>query len=116
MYRPAPALAMTLAAGLPGGAVAASFDCARAAAPDERAICGARSLNDRDVRMATLYELDLHLVPMGSRDVLRREQAAWLKARRACGANRACLARSYDRRIAALRGVIDSRVIPNGPF
>ena len=113
MLRPILALAI---AALPAAAGAASFDCARAAGADERTICGNRALNDRDVKMATLYELDRHLVPMGSRDVIMREQAAWLKKRRSCRTDSACLARSYDDRIAVLRAVIDKRVIPNGPF
>jgi uncharacterized protein YecT (DUF1311 family) len=113
MLRPILAL---LAAGLPFSASAASFDCARAAAADERAICANRGLNDRDVRMSVLYGLDLRFVPMGSRDVIRRDQAAWLAKRRACGANGACLTRAYDARIAELQAVIDTRVYPQGPF
>jgi uncharacterized protein len=53
---------------------------------------------------------------MGSRDVIRRDQATWLGQRRACGADKACLARSYDKRIATLQAVIDTRVYPQGPF
>ncbi|MBO9375320.1 DUF1311 domain-containing protein [Sphingomonas histidinilytica] len=113
MRRPILALLLT---ALPAAAGAASFDCARARLADERAVCASRALNDRDVRMAVLYGLDLRFVPMGSRDVLRREQAAWLTRRRACGANRVCLARAYDRRIAELQAVIDERVYPHGPF
>lgn len=108
-------LALLLAA-LPAMAPAASFDCARARATDERTVCGNRALNDRDVRMALLYALDLRFVPMGSRDVIRRDQAAWLRQRRRCGADGACLAAIYDRRIAALQAVIDTRVYPHGPF
>ncbi len=97
-------------------AQAASFDCLKAPGPDERAICHYRALNDRDVKMATLYALDLRLVPMGTRDHIRDDQTVWLRQRRACGANTACLARSYDRRIATLQAVIDTRVYPHGPF
>ena len=54
-----------LAAGLvsaavlaaPGQADAASFDCSRARTASEQAICGNRSLEDRDVKMATLYSV-----------------------------------------------------------
>ncbi|MCZ4342075.1 lysozyme inhibitor LprI family protein [Sphingomonadaceae bacterium G21617-S1] len=101
---------------LPAAASAASFDCSRARASDERTVCASRALNDRDVEMSVLYGLDLRFVPMGSRDVIRRDQAAWLKRRARCGANPACLARAYDRRIAELRAVIDTRVYPRGPF
>jgi len=110
-----PILALLLLA-LPAAADAASFDCTRARAADEKAICAHRNLNDRDVKMAVLYGLDVRLVPMGSRDVIRREQVAWLAGRRTCGADTACLARIYDRRIAELQKVIDTRVYPHGPF
>jgi len=113
MFRPIFAL---LIAALPAGALAASFNCARAAAPDERTICRERALNDRDVRMAVLYGLDIRLVPMGSRDHIKDDQVAFLRHRRACGANAACLSRIYDKRIAELQAVIDTRVYPRGPF
>lgn len=110
-------LATTLAAlALAGSAQAASFDCTRAKAPDERTICAVRALNDRDVKMATLYGLDIRLLPMGSRDHIKDDQIAWLRQRRACAADTACLARSYDKHIAALQSVIDTRVYPHGPF
>ncbi len=95
---------------------AASFDCARARAPDERAICGNRVLEDRDVELSVLYGLILKLVPMGSRDAIRREQAQWLAGRGRCAGDVPCLRRAYDRRIAALRATIDERVVSNGPF
>lgn len=108
--------ALLAASFLAAGAQAASFDCTRASSPDERTICQIRALNDRDVKMATLYGLDIRLVPMGSRDAIKRDQAIWLRQRRACRADAACLTRSYDRRIAALQAVIDTRVYPQGPF
>ncbi len=95
---------------------AASFDCARARSTDERAICGNRVLEDRDVELSVLYGLIQKLVPMGSRDAIRREQAQWLAGRGRCGADVPCLRRAYDRRIAALRATIDERVVSNGPF
>jgi uncharacterized protein len=110
-------VALLFAAGACAGtAMAASFDCARAAKPDERAICQDRALNDRDVTMAVLYGLDRKFLAMGGRGLLMDEQAAWLRSRHACGANRACLARVYDRRIANLRRFIDTRVATHGPF
>ena len=97
-------------------AQAASFDCARARAPDERAICGNRVLEDRDVELSVLYGLIQKLVPMGSRDAIRHEQTQWLAGRGRCGADVPCLRRAYDRRIAALRATIEERVVSNGPF
>lgn len=99
-----------------GAASAASFNCARAATPDERAICDDRWLNDQDVRMSQLYDIVRRLVPMGTRGAIMDEQTRWLRARRTCGANRACLNRSYTTRIAQLNRVLETRVYPNGPF
>lgn len=113
------ALATALPMLVPGGmtgAQAASFDCARARTADERAVCGNRALEDKDVELATLYGLIQKLVPMGSRDVIRREQTQWIAARARCGADVPCIRRSYDRRIATLRTTIDERVVSNGPF
>jgi uncharacterized protein len=97
-------------------AAAASFPCSAATAPDERAICTHRDLNDQDVRMALLYELDRHFLPMGGRGALEDEQATWLAHRHACGADLACLRESYADRIARLRAIIDQRVVTHGPF
>ncbi|PZR32455.1 lysozyme inhibitor LprI family protein [Caulobacter segnis] len=96
-------------------AAAASFDCGKARAADERAICANRALNDQDVRVDQLYGITRHLVPMGGRDAIIGEQRAWLKRRHACGANQACLTKSYDRRLVELNRVME-RVYQQGPF
>jgi uncharacterized protein len=106
------ALALTLTAGV---AQAASFDCDRARAPDERAICAYRPLNDKDVRMSVLYDINRHTLAMGGRGALEDAQRQWLRDRRGCGAQRACLTRAYDRRLSELeRGM--ERIYRNGPF
>lgn len=96
-------------------ASAASFDCRKARSSDERAICANRDLNDQDVRMGQLYDITRHLVPMGGRGAIMDDQRAWLSARKSCGGNQACLARSYDQRIRQLNTVMD-RVYSQGPF
>ena len=95
---------------------AASFNCDKAAATDEKAICAHRALNDMDVKMALLFELDKRFVPMGGRDALIDQQKAWLKQRQACGARVACLTGVYQQRIDTLRDIIDTRVVTHGPF
>ncbi len=107
-------LALT-ASLLAAGAQAASFNCERARTPDELTICATLKLNDQDVRMAQLYDIAQHLVAMGGRAAIQDDQQAWLKTRRACGADRTCLARAYTRRIAALNKVLE-RVYSQGPF
>jgi uncharacterized protein len=106
------ALAATLMAG---SAQAASFNCERARTADELTVCATLKLNDQDVRMAQLYDIAQHLVAMGGRAAIQDDQQAWLKTRRACGADRTCLARAYTRRIADLNKVLE-RVYRQGPF
>lgn len=86
--------------GMPANA--ASFDCARARAPDERAICADRSLNDQDVRMATWLDVLGQVQLMGANGEMRDEQRVWLASRHHCGADRMCLVRTYDRRLGEL--------------
>jgi uncharacterized protein len=107
------ALALCLAA--PVAAQAASFDCAKARAPDEKAICANLALNDKDVRMSVLYDINKHTLAMGGRGAMEDAQRQWLRDRKGCGANRACLNRAYDRRLGELERSLD-RVYRNGPF
>jgi uncharacterized protein len=93
---------LTIAAWQPAGA--ASFDCSKAEAADEKAVCADRQLNDEDVEMAVLYTQLKPLLGMGARGDMEDEQAAWLKRRAACGADRACLSNAYQERIQQLRG------------
>jgi uncharacterized protein len=105
-------LALTFVAG---AAQAASFDCDRARAPDEKAICANLALNDKDVRMAVLYDINRKTLAMGGRGALEDQQRQWLRDRRNCGAQRACLNRSYDRRLSDLNRSME-RIYSNGPF
>lgn len=74
---------------------AASFNCGLAEQADERAICADPYLSEQDVRLATTYHrLREHLL-MGGRGALQDEQQAWLRQRRQCGADRACLQQQY---------------------
>jgi uncharacterized protein len=107
MIRNAPHLAglvalLMTAAWQPAGA--ASFDCSKAEAADEKAVCADRQLNDEDVEMAVLYTQLKPLLGMGARGDMEDEQAAWLKRRAACGADRACLGKAYQERVQQLRG------------
>ena len=80
-------------------AKAASFACARAVAPDERAICTDPRLSNLDSRLVALLDLDESTVAMGQRGDMQDMQSAWLKTRAACGADRTCLTRRYDARL-----------------
>jgi uncharacterized protein len=104
---------LALMAGLFAGAMAApghaaSFDCAKAAAPDETAICATPSLSDLDVEMATLYGVRMELpMLMGARGAAQDEQRDFLDKRAACGASAACITQQYGQRIAALKKTIE---------
>lgn len=109
-------LALALAAAvLASPALGASFDCARARASDERAVCADRALNDADVRVAQLFGIVGHFLAMGARGAEIDAQHAWLAERRRCGANRACLRRLYARREAELNRILE-RAYTLGPL
>lgn len=94
---------------------AASFNCARARAADERTVCADRVLNDQDVRVGLLFDITRGLVPMGRRGQIQDEQIEWLKGRRQCGSNRVCLMSTYSHRIGRLMDVIRD-VESRGPY
>ena len=94
---------------------AASFDCAKARAADEKAICANRALNDADVKMTTLLTVDEHLVAMGARGNMQDDQRDWLKARHTCGGNVKCLTASYNKRLAQVQKAFDD-ISSRGPF
>jgi uncharacterized protein len=94
---------------------AASFDCAKASAPDERAVCANRALNDADVRLGVLYDLTTKLVGMGQRGEEQDSQRQFLIDRRACGSRVSCIAPLYQKRIDAMMAIM-AQVEQAGPF
>jgi len=96
-------------------AAAASFDCSRSLAVDEEAICRTETLSNADVRMVTLYETVLKLVPMGVRSDLEEQQHEFARARTVCGAEVSCIAGLYQQRIAGLEKIIDD-IAARGPY
>lgn len=100
------ALLFLIGLGIVGAAPAqaASFDCAKAAAPDEIAICQNPGLSERDTEMAALW-FAYSKIPMMMGGNGNRHDAAseFLTQRAACGGDVACLSRAYDARIATLK-------------
>ena len=96
-------------------AQSASFNCAKAEAADEKAICADRALNDEDVEMAVLYTQLKPLLAMSARGSLEEAQVAWLKRREACGGEHACLSKAYVDRLLQLRGAFEE-IAKRGPF
>lgn len=90
-------------------ASAASFNCAKAATPDEKAICKSRSLSELDVKMAALFGARMKVpMLMGSKGAAQDEQHDFLVTRGACGADTACIAAAYQQRIDAINAEIDA--------
>jgi len=98
-----------LAAALAAPAGAASFDCNKAAAPDEIAICANPDISALDSEMGGLW-FAYSQIPflMGMSGARQDEARAFLQSRAACGANVACLRTAYHQRIATLKQQITS--------
>jgi len=90
---------------LAGAAHAASFDCARASTPTEKAICADPALSALDSDLTAAFKSALALWPAGNWGVyLRNEQIDWLKMRDSqCKADVACLKGEYASRITLLK-------------
>jgi uncharacterized protein YecT (DUF1311 family) len=58
----------------------ASFDCAKARTPQEKAICSSPQLSAADDQMAASYHSALAAVPPDMRELTRASQRAWLRA------------------------------------
>ena len=81
---------------------AQSFNCRYAKSADEVLICQDARLAALDGRLAGAYS-GLHRQVSGAQRVrLERDQGAWLRKRRQCGRDAACIAEMYQSRIGAL--------------
>lgn len=87
---------------LPLSASAASYDCSRATAAAEIAVCDNPDLSGLDEEMASVYRTLLYQLPPRQATQLRDDQRSWLVARNSCGANVRCLRARYQERIARL--------------
>lgn len=83
-----------------GSALAASFDCTKAATQVEKAICTNSLLSELDTRMANAYDLARWRIPE-----VKQEQRNWLAQRNTCTSDD-CLAAAYQGRIMALEAHI----------
>ncbi|WP_119274488.1 lysozyme inhibitor LprI family protein [Taklimakanibacter deserti] len=83
---------------------AASFDCSKAAKPDERAICATPDLSALDSEMGGLW-FAFSKVPMlmGSNGARMDDAQNFLQQRAQCGGDLACLRQLYRARIDALK-------------
>lgn len=83
---------------------AASFDCAKAGSPTEKAICKDAAVSKLDDHVAAAFKTAQGLWPAGNWSTfIRNEQRWWLKDRdRNCKADVACLKQDYERRLTFL--------------
>lgn len=89
-------------------AQAASFDCAKAAEPDEKTICDNADLSALDSEMGGLfYAYDKVPMLMGGNGARQDDAEEFLAKRGACGDDRACLTTAYEDRISALKNNIE---------
>ena len=79
-----------------------SFNCRYAKSADEVLICQDAKLAALDERLASAYSRLHREVSGAQRATLERDQGAWLRGRRQCGRDAACIAELYQSRIGAL--------------
>ena len=84
--------------------LAASFDCNKAKAEDERAICQHAELSRLDETLSAAYQATAKpLAPYPARlKAFKQNQQDWVKDRARCGDAVACLKQEYTRRISWL--------------
>lgn len=101
--------AVTAVAALTSPAGAASFDCSKARAPDEIAICANPDLSALDSEMGGLW-FAYSQIPflMGMSGNRQDEARAFLQTRAACGADVACLKTAYQQRNTTLKQQLTS--------
>ena len=104
-----PALALAAAVATPAGA--ASFNCNKAAAPDEIAICANPNLSALDSEMGGLWFAYSQMpMLMGMNGNRQDEARGFLQQRGACGANVGCLTAAYHARISTLKMQLTQQV------
>jgi len=79
-----------------------SFDCTRASAPSEFAICGTPSLSALDRQIAETYAEAVSQQAPEIAEAVRTEQRRWLAQRDTCGADIVCLDTAMRDRIRIL--------------
>ncbi len=101
------ALWLVAALLLPCGAMGQSFDCGKAQASVDRAICASSKLRKLDGELATAFAAALAR-DASQANTIKQAQRSWASGRAACipanhtATSEQCLAESYARRLAAL--------------
>ncbi|MBX3653760.1 MAG: hypothetical protein KF686_06210 [Ramlibacter sp.] len=100
-------LAAFLLASPPTAALAASFDCSKAAAPVEKLICGSATLNALDEESAKLYGRLMESSSGAERETYRAQQRDWLRNERNRCTAADCVARELSQRNTLLRTTLE---------
>jgi hypothetical protein len=96
---------------------AAGFDCSKATAPDEVAVCRSPALSELDSEMTGLwYAFSRIPMLMGGSGERQTDADDFLANRRKCGGDTACLTKAYTDRIADLRRDIAGSMTAIQPF
>jgi uncharacterized protein YecT (DUF1311 family) len=82
-------------------AARASFSCAAAGTPTEKAICGSRALAGYDRSLAAAWQRGLHRHD-DDKAAYEQAQRDWLATRNACGGDAACLSDRLQERLDVL--------------
>jgi uncharacterized protein len=91
---------------LPNMAQAQGFPCHGNLAPDEETICDDPQLGRLDEQLNGVYQSALRSAPPHGQQQIRDAQPNWLRSRRACGRDRACIRDLYVDQIRWLRQFI----------
>ena len=85
---------------------AASFDCQKASAGIEQAICASKTLSTQDEQLAEHYQQLMTLSPQTGRVALRNAQRDWLKQRNACSSDAAALTACLTQQLTSRDAVL----------
>jgi uncharacterized protein len=81
---------------------AASFNCKFAKLPAEIAICSDPTLGAEDEELARQFSPLLEVAAADAVKTIKKEEAAWLVSRNACGSDRQCILGRYRERLQRL--------------
>ena len=84
-----------------------SFDCRRAKADDEIAICGDAGLAAMDRQLGQLY--DAAMKTISAPQALKQSESDWVITRHMCNSDVECLRRAYGERIGQFMGSLGSK-------
>lgn len=102
-------------------AMAASFDCSKAASPTEKLICSSAEISSLDGKLQKTYKTALTATDAYGKKALTEEQRNWVRYTRGICQDTTCLKQAYLSRIVVLerneKNIVDGEVtcaVPSG--